>query len=218
MLRKRKVSLNEISHSAAANLIAAVCAQGVRVSQAFVDTVGKAEHYQDKLQQQFPSVKITVREKADSLFAVVSAASILAKVTRDRLLQQWPAPVKPNKKLKRMQQQQLQQQQQQQQKTSRLKRDAANAPAAAAAAAEGSEEEAATDEATVYGSGYPGDRVTISFLKEQMDMVFGFPEIVRWSWQTAKEIFDKDGVQTEWLSPLLEETDAKTTPPRNTLL
>lgn len=44
----------------------------------------------------------------------------------------------------------------------------------------------------------PPDRVTVAFLKEYMDPVFGFPEIVRWSWQTAKELFEKDGAQTEW--------------------
>lgn len=50
---------------------------------------------------------------------------------------------------------------------------------------------------------FGADRVTIGFLKDHMDLVFGFPEIVRWSWQTAKELFEKDGIPTEWWEKLL---------------
>ena len=51
----------------------------------YVDTVGDAERYEDKLSQLFPSIQFCVRKKADSLYPIVSAASICAKV---RIL--WP--------------------------------------------------------------------------------------------------------------------------------
>lgn len=46
----------------------------------FVDTVGDAERYEEKLSGLFPSIQFSVRKKADSLFPIVSAASICAKV------------------------------------------------------------------------------------------------------------------------------------------
>ena len=46
-----------------------------------MDTVGLPETYQERLQQRFPSIEVTVKAKADALYPVVSAASICAKVS-----------------------------------------------------------------------------------------------------------------------------------------
>lgn len=52
--------------------------------------MGSPEKYEEKLKQIFPNIpKIWVRKKADSLFPIVSAASICAKVTRDEAVRDW---------------------------------------------------------------------------------------------------------------------------------
>lgn len=44
---------------------------------------------QEKLSEIFPEYKITVAKKADAIYPIVSAASICAKVSRDRALKVW---------------------------------------------------------------------------------------------------------------------------------
>lgn len=89
MYRRNKCSLNEVSHNSAIGLIRKALSLGVNVSSVFVDTVGPPEKYQAKLSALFPDIKVTVSKKADSLFPVVSAASICAKVSRDKALSTW---------------------------------------------------------------------------------------------------------------------------------
>lgn len=49
--------------------------------QVYVDTVGEETKYEARLTERYPGIKFTVRKKADSLFPIVSAASIMAKVS-----------------------------------------------------------------------------------------------------------------------------------------
>ncbi|CAM8989157.1 unnamed protein product [Rhodiola kirilowii] len=79
MLKKEKINLNEISHCSAMGLVSTV----------YVDTVGDPEKYRIRLSEKFPDIKFVVAKKADSLYPVVSGASIVAKVTRDRALKDW---------------------------------------------------------------------------------------------------------------------------------
>lgn len=149
MLRKSKISLNEISHNAAINLVKRAQEAGVRVSKMFVDTVGPPEKYQAKLEAALPGIKVTVSKKADALYPVVSAASICAKVSRDISLKMFKCPE-------------------------------------------------VNESVLSYGSGYPNDPVTKRFLIEILDPLFGFPEVVRFSWSTAEKIIQDKCYRVDW--------------------
>ncbi|KAM0749270.1 ribonuclease [Meredithblackwellia eburnea MCA 4105] len=49
-----------------------------------------------------------------------------------------------------------------------------------------------------FGSGYPSDPKTKAWLENNVDPVFGFPNIVRFSWQTVKTILTKRAVEVKW--------------------
>ncbi|KAL8969192.1 MAG: hypothetical protein Q9197_004469 [Variospora fuerteventurae] len=80
-------NLNAQAMDATIELIKEVFALGVNVKEIYIDTIGKEDVYQRKLQRIFPTTKITVAKKADSLYPCVSAASVCAKVTRDAALE-----------------------------------------------------------------------------------------------------------------------------------
>ena len=77
-------NLNTLSHEAAINLIheATLHCKGKLVA-VYVDTVGSPQRYQALLHGRFPHLDITVCPKADAKYPIVSAASIVAKTTRD---------------------------------------------------------------------------------------------------------------------------------------
>ncbi|KAL3230105.1 Endonuclease [Nakaseomyces bracarensis] len=83
----RNYNLNEQAHDVTMALIQGVVDRGVKLEHVYVDTVGPPASYQKKLEQRFPTIKFTVAKKADSLYCVVSVASVVAKVTRDLLIE-----------------------------------------------------------------------------------------------------------------------------------
>jgi len=151
MLRINKYNLNSISHDAAIQLIKKTIAKGVSVQEVYVDTVGNAAKYQARLANLFPEIPtIVVCNKADSLFPIVSAASICAKVVRDDLLKKWEF----------------------------------NEPGIAFS--------------KVFGSGYPGDPTTKKWLKTNLDSVFGYPSIIRFSWKTCDKLMAASTHRVMW--------------------
>lgn len=151
MQKRSPISLNKLSHDSAAGLVKAALADGVHVEEVYVDTVGSPEWYENFLTTTFQNrIKFTVTKKADSLFPVVSAASICAKVTRDVGLESW------------------------------------------------SFAEQGFESTCPLGSGYPGDALTKTWLQRNMDPVFGYPDIVRFSWQTTATILEKTAVSVTW--------------------
>ncbi|VFQ62847.1 unnamed protein product [Cuscuta campestris] len=149
MLKKNKINLNEISHDSAIGLVRRVLDLGVLLTEVYVDTVGDADKYRLKLSERFPSIKFVVAKKADSLYPVVSGASIVAKVTRDRALQDWVF------------------------------------------------DETADNMHRSFGSGYPADPDTKTWLDHHKHVVFGFPTLVRFSWGTCNS-YSKDIAEVLW--------------------
>ena len=152
MLRRTAHNLNAISHDAAIAMIRKVMAAGAKVEEIYVDTVGDPQRYEQKLKTLFPSVRaITVCPKADSLFPIVSAASIVANVNRDRSVASISSIMKETDVIK--------------------------------------------DRATSVdlGSGYPSDERTKDWLKANLDKIFLFPSIVRFSWDTVNQLAEGQG-------------------------
>ncbi|XP_067935444.1 ribonuclease H2 subunit A-like [Watersipora subatra] len=160
MLRRSKYNLNELSHDTAIELIQSVLKKGVRVKEVYVDTVGDPDKYQKKLKILFPDLEITVAKKADATYSIVSAASICAKVARDKATQNWKFAEKVE-----------------------LTED--------------------------YGSGYPGDPKTKEFLAKNVDRVFGFSKLVRFSWSTASKLLDERAVPVRWADDEEEPSSKK---------
>ena len=88
MLRREKISLNQISHNSALKLIKMAQKNKANICKVFVDTVGPPEKYKQIIDQTLnnKSIEVKVEPKADAKFGCVSAASIVAKVTRDHLI------------------------------------------------------------------------------------------------------------------------------------
>lgn len=49
-----------------------------------------------------------------------------------------------------------------------------------------------------FGSGYPGDPKTKAFLEDNVDRVFGFPRIVRFSWSTAINVMKRKALRMDF--------------------
>lgn len=170
-------NLNAQAMDATIALIQGVYKKGVNVKEIYIDTIGNPATYQKKLERIFPTANITVAKKADSLYPCVSAASVCAKVTRDAALEV-------------------------------LYESYVNKPEKE----EGEEMTGTKIEAKVakvdsWGSGYPSDARCTSWLKKNMDPVFGWGSECRFSWGTAKDMLDSKGVAAKVDWPIEEDDE-----------
>eukprot|EP00009_Paramoeba_aestuarina_P003712 CAMPEP_0201512832 /NCGR_PEP_ID=MMETSP0161_2-20130828/5008_1 /ASSEMBLY_ACC=CAM_ASM_000251 /TAXON_ID=180227 /ORGANISM="Neoparamoeba aestuarina, Strain SoJaBio B1-5/56/2" /LENGTH=455 /DNA_ID=CAMNT_0047908819 /DNA_START=50 /DNA_END=1413 /DNA_ORIENTATION=+ len=184
MLRLAKYNLNEISHDTATDLIQDVLDSGVNVTHVYVDTVGDSGFYERKLSSRFPALTIKVSKKADSLYPIVSAASICAKVIRDGEIKKWRFEEKPFHSLPS------------------LSSSLPSLPSSSSSLSSSSSTPDLLDlqhkQKLAIGSGYPADPVTKKWLKNNCDFVFGFPNIVRFSWKTVSNLLKTDGACVKW--------------------
>jgi len=56
-----------------------------------------------------------------------------------------------------------------------------------------------------FGSGYPSDPTTKRWLKQNIDKIFGFPSVIRFSWKPCIRVLDKNAVAVKWTK--YDETD-----------
>lgn len=71
-----------------------------------------------------------------------------------------------------------------------------------------------------YGCGYPADPKTSLWLstEAQKDALFGFPNFVRFSWSTARNVLDKHCVEIEWPDEEEPEKVSRKRPANNTAI
>mmetsp|Transcript_4176 Transcript_4176/g.6330 ORF Transcript_4176/g.6330 Transcript_4176/m.6330 type:complete len:369 (+) Transcript_4176:121-1227(+) len=91
MLRSDPYNLNAMSHDAAIEMIRAVLDAGVKIDTAYIDTVGMPDAYRSRLDREFNGhgIRFVVEKKADAKYAPCSAASVVAKVSRDKMVESW---------------------------------------------------------------------------------------------------------------------------------
>ncbi|KAK1774819.1 ribonuclease HII-domain-containing protein [Copromyces sp. CBS 386.78] len=193
-------NLNQQAMDATIALIKGIYERGVNVTDIFIDTIGQPAAYQKKLERVFPTAKITVAKKADSLYPVVSAASVVAKVTRDIALEVlWADRSKQMRKRKRKDEAARTE------KRAKLDTDAMDVDEPSQTQGESpegeneEEEDDKTNEAMAWGSGYPSDSKCVTWLKQNMHPVFGWGPECRFSWGTAKDMLETKGaVKVDW--------------------
>jgi ribonuclease H2 subunit A len=169
-------NLNAQAMDATIALIEGVYKRGVNVREIYIDTIGNPATYQKKLERVFPTAKITVAKKADSLYPCVSAASVCAKVTRDAALEVlYESFVSQSGKEKEDEEM-----------------DGAGGK---------------TEEDS-WGSGYPSDARCTSWLKRNMDPVFGWGNECRFSWGTVKDMLDVKGVAAKVDWPIEDDDES----------
>lgn len=177
MLRRIPINLNRQAEDATIALIQSALDRRIPLVECYVDALGPAPQWQARLSAIFPTVKFTVCPKADSLFKIVGAASIVAKVTRDRYIEGWRdwEDAGSDRQVKK------------------------EAEGEEGGVGDGNAGDGGVDQdETSRGSGYPSDPKTQAYLRDSIDPVFGYKGAVRFSWATVKVLMEKQGVECKW--------------------
>jgi ribonuclease H2 subunit A len=94
MLDVNGLNLNQLSYNSSAKLLKDVLEKGFTVKRILLDQLGPPARHVFEMRKQCgallsPETEVVSESKADDRYPVVSAASIVAKVTRDNLLENW---------------------------------------------------------------------------------------------------------------------------------
>ncbi|KAG0151311.1 hypothetical protein CROQUDRAFT_71785 [Cronartium quercuum f. sp. fusiforme G11] len=89
MCKKIPYNLNAQAFEATKQIIQSSLNQLYNLKHIFVDTLGPSKTHQKNLENSFPGISFTVCSKADSIYPIVSIASVIAKVTRDFIIDNW---------------------------------------------------------------------------------------------------------------------------------
>ena len=60
-----------------------------------------------------------------------------------------------------------------------------------------------------YGCGYPSDPKAKEWLKRNLDPVFGYPTLVRFSWKTCYSILEENKMDINWFDKVDSDQDSK---------
>ncbi len=58
-----------------------------------------------------------------------------------------------------------------------------------------------------FGCGYPGDPLTKQWLRRNVDSVFAFPTLVRFSWKTCFSMLEDMKIDLEWFDEVADKND-----------
>jgi ribonuclease HII len=176
-------NLNAQAMDATISLIQRIYDLGVNIKEIYVDTIGQPAAYQKKLERVFPTAKITVAKKADSLYPSVSAASVCAKVTRDAALKVLYSAYASGAV------------------------DAEGEEDRDVVMEEDRPKDGTKDVEPDWGSGYPSDVRCTAWMKRNMDPVFGWGAECRFSWGTTKDLLDVKGAAAAVTWPVANDEE-----------
>lgn len=197
-------NLNQMSHDATITLIRKLTTSttagggGLRVQTAFIDTVGNPQTYRRKLETEFPNIQFVVESKADANYPPCSAASVVAKVVRDRLLQNWNYEDTATT-------------------TTRTTTKTEDDDGTSTQQQQPQPEGAAGGVSRTFGSGYPSDPKCKAWMDDLHDPVFGYNDFVRFSWAPTKKRLDPTATEksaaTNEEEPHPPKRSGRVTPP-----